>query len=138
MNSPVSPSRPLFRGPIFRVSFWVLLAALSIASTIFVYLYFSKAFPLVELDLRMDRSQALQAAGRLAKAQGWGPEDFRRTVQVSVEQDVQRSDEVEGGGGVACRREWPGDGWETEEGWPSSRPRRSCWAPINTSTSRRR
>ena len=103
MNSPVSPLRPLFRGPIFRVSFWVLLAALSIASTIFVYLYFSKAFPLVELDLRMDRSQALQAARRLAKAQGWGPEDFRQTVQFSVEQEVQTFVELEGGGVSAFR-----------------------------------
>ncbi|MEE8434199.1 MAG: hypothetical protein V3S64_05365 [bacterium] len=83
--------------------FWTLFGAVSIASTIFVYVYFAKAFPLVDLDLRMDRSQALQAARRLAKVHGWGPEDFRQTVRFSVEQEVQNFVELEGGGVSAFR-----------------------------------
>ncbi len=38
-----------------RPPFWFLLVSLSLASTIFAFRYFGEAFPLVNLDLRMDR-----------------------------------------------------------------------------------
>ena len=103
MNPSVSPFQPLFRAPGFHILFWLVLVAVSIGSTLFVYFNFSKAFSLVELDLRMDRSQALQAARRLALAQDWGPVDFRQTVRFSVEQEVQNFVELEGGGVLAFR-----------------------------------
>ena len=93
----------MFRAPVYRIWFWILFVAVSIASTIFVYVYFSKAFPVVDLDLRMDRSHALQAARRLAKTHDWGPKDYRQTVRFNVEQEVQNFVELEGGGISAFR-----------------------------------
>ena len=60
--------RKLIREEISRKPiFWVLLSLLFIGGAIFSYLNYSKVFPIVTLDLKMDREAALQSAQSLAK-----------------------------------------------------------------------
>ena len=43
-----------------RPAFWIAFTALSVAAAIFTFKNFSTAFPLVSIDLRMDRAEALR------------------------------------------------------------------------------
>ncbi|MCH7820125.1 MAG: hypothetical protein IIB40_11315, partial [Candidatus Marinimicrobia bacterium] len=52
----------MFRKPVF----WIVLSLISIGSIIFTFNYFSAAFPLVTLDLKMDRQGALEYAQEIA------------------------------------------------------------------------
>ena len=60
----------MYRKPLF----WILFVAVSLACVAFTFRYFSQGFPLVTLDLRMDRETALTFAETLAEEHGWGPE----------------------------------------------------------------
>ena len=53
----------MFRKPLF----WGGLVAVSLACLLFAAKYFSQAFPLVTLDLKMDREQALASARTTAR-----------------------------------------------------------------------
>jgi len=57
----------LTRKPIF----WLIFLLLSIGGILFAVRYFGQAFPLVNLDLRMNRQQAMDKARQLAKENGW-------------------------------------------------------------------
>ena len=78
--------------------FWIAFAIVFIASVIFTFLYFSKAFPLVTLDLRMDRETALQSARELAQQHHWGPGDFKEAASFRLDNQVQNFVELECGG----------------------------------------
>ena len=77
---------------------WVVLAALSIASAAFSWTYFARAFPLLSLDIRMDRQGALTRARTLATERHLGPSDFRDAASFSIDESVQTFVELEGGG----------------------------------------
>ena len=49
-----------------RPVFWIVFTALSIAAAIFTFKNFSTAFPLVSINLKMDRPDALRLARSLA------------------------------------------------------------------------
>ncbi|MFQ6616946.1 MAG: CPBP family intramembrane glutamic endopeptidase, partial [Fidelibacterota bacterium] len=83
--------------------FWIGLTVLSIASSVFVFSYFPRAFPIVTLDLQMDRQAALQSATQLAESYGWGPEGYRQAASFRVDQELQDFVELEGGGTDAFR-----------------------------------
>ena len=73
--------RKLIREEISRKPiFWVLLSLLFIGGAIFSYLNYSKVFPIVTLDLKMDRGAALQSARSLAKKHNWGPKSFEQAA----------------------------------------------------------
>ncbi|MFQ6675294.1 MAG: lysostaphin resistance A-like protein [Fidelibacterota bacterium] len=82
---------------------WIGLAVLSIVSGGFVFTYFSRAFPIVTLQLHMDRQTALQSADSLAQSHGWGPEPFRQAASFRVDREVQNFVELEAGGTGAFR-----------------------------------
>ncbi|MFQ5864958.1 MAG: CPBP family intramembrane glutamic endopeptidase [bacterium] len=84
----------MFRKPVF----WIVITLISIASVIFTFKYFSRAFPIVNLDLQMDRQQALQSAQDLAQKYDWGPEGFRQAASFALESEVQNFVELEAGG----------------------------------------
>ena len=43
-----------------------------------------KVFPIVTLDLKIDRETALQEARSLAKEHNWGPEDYREAAPTII------------------------------------------------------
>ena len=62
----------MFRKPVF----WIVFTLVSLGCAIFAFKYFAKAFPIVTLDLQMDRNAALESARSLAERYNWGPEGF--------------------------------------------------------------
>ncbi|MEW5978357.1 MAG: CPBP family intramembrane glutamic endopeptidase [Acidobacteriota bacterium] len=87
-----------------RPAFWVLLLLVSLSGIGFAFRYFPEAFPIVTLDLRMDRAGALEAARALAKQHGWGPEAFSQAASFGLDQEVQNYVELEAGGSRAFKR----------------------------------
>src|SRR5262245_43879076 len=77
---------------------WIALALFSIASAVFAWHYFPGAFPIVALDLRMDRGAALASARALAAERQVGPADAREAASFSLDESVQTFVELEGGG----------------------------------------
>lgn len=90
----------MFRKPIF----WVAFTLISIASITFSLKYFPQAFPLVSLDLKMNRETALQSAKNLVRDYNWGPEEFKQAATFQVNGRVQNFVELEAGGVEAFRK----------------------------------
>ena len=82
---------------------------MSTISLFFTFAYFSDAFPLVNLDLQMDRSAAFQSARDLAEEHGWGPAGFRQAASFGVDTTVQTYVELETGGSEAFSEMIEGD-----------------------------
>jgi membrane protease YdiL (CAAX protease family) len=79
-------------------AWFVLLGLLAAASVAFALAAFPRAFPLVQVDLRMDRSGALAAASELAERYGWGPEGYRSAASFGdADASARRFLELEGG-----------------------------------------
>src|SRR5207247_7039544 len=76
----------------------IVLAVLAIASAALSWRYFTRAFPLLSLDIRMDRHEALARARELATTQQLGPPDYRDAASFSLDETVQTFVELEGGG----------------------------------------
>ncbi len=95
----------MFRKP----AFWVVFVLGSIACTVWAALNFSRAFPLVTIDLRMDRHAATAEAERLASERGWGPEDASTAVAYRLDGTLQSFVELEGGGKPAWREMLEGE-----------------------------
>ena len=53
-----------------KPAFWILSTLLSVGCISFALKYFPDAFPLVSLDLRMDRGQALSRTAELVDSHG--------------------------------------------------------------------
>jgi hypothetical protein len=81
-----------------KPAFWLVLAVLSVVSAAFAWRYFTDAFPLLALDIRMDRQAALASARTLAAERRLGPTDFRDAASFSIDEAVQTFVELEGGG----------------------------------------
>lgn len=84
-----------------KPAFWIVLALVAVASGIFSWAYFTQAFPLLSIDIRMDRAAALERARQIASAQQLGPRDFRDAASFSTDQELQTFVELEGGGKAA-------------------------------------
>lgn len=80
---------------------WIVLTVVSLAAVPFSWRYFGRAFPIVTLDIRMDRQAALDRARQLAAADRLGPPDFRDAASFSLDETVQSFVELEGGGQAA-------------------------------------
>lgn len=90
---PIRVRRPTPIPPWF-----VLLGLLAAASVAFALSAFPRAFPLVKVDLRMDRGRALAAASELAERHGWGPEGYRSAASFGdADPSTRRFLELEGG-----------------------------------------
>ena len=73
------------RKPIF----WLIFLLLSIGGILFAVRYFGQAFPLVNLDLRMNRQQAMDKARQLAKENGWGTSNFQQAASFQLDSTTQ-------------------------------------------------
>ena len=80
---------------------WILFTLVFLAATSFAIKYFNQAFPIVNLDIQMDREQALDSAKELANRYAWGPGDFRQAAAFELDRHVQNFVELEVGGTAA-------------------------------------
>ncbi len=90
-------STPFSRKPLF----WLLLIIVSVAGIVFAWKYFSRSFPIVNLDLKMDRQEALKGARQLAAKYHWAPADYQEVASFELDDEVQRFVELEAGGSEA-------------------------------------
>lgn len=90
----------MFRKPVF----WIVFILISTSSVIFALKFFPQAFPLVSLELKMDRQTALVSAENLAENYGWGPKEFRQAATFGVDRRLQNFVELEAGGVDAFRK----------------------------------
>jgi hypothetical protein len=84
----------MFRKP----AFWVAFVVLSAVCAVWAARHFAEAFPLVTLDITMDREEALEAAEELANSHGWGPDEARQAAAFRHDDAVQSFVELEAGG----------------------------------------
>jgi len=87
-----------------RRSFWIAFALLSLLAAGLAYRYFPLAFPIVSLDIAMDREGALDAARRMGGDEGIGPRDAREAASFALDARAQTFVELEGGGKEAFAR----------------------------------
>src|SRR5262245_48090378 len=81
-----------------KPALWVVVAIASAAAAVFAWQNFTRAFPLLSVDIRMDRQAALARARALAAERQIGPADFRDAASFSLDSSVQTFVEPEGGG----------------------------------------
>src|ERR1041384_2673353 len=84
----------MLRRPIF----WAVFVVLSAAAAVFTFKNFSTVFPLVSIDLKMDRAGALRAARELARKNVWPPAAYDEAADFTGNQEAQNFIELEGGG----------------------------------------
>ena len=87
-----------------RPFFWIAFALVSIGMAGFAYWFFPRAFPIVSLDITMNRAAALAAARDVAAKEHVGPEGFREAASFTLDEETQTFVELEGGGKAAFAR----------------------------------
>ena len=87
----------MFRKP----TFWVVFALAAAASAWLGIANFSRAFPIVSLDITMDRASALASARDLEAKHRFGPDGFQQAASFRGDQEVQTFVELEAGGTTA-------------------------------------
>ncbi|PWT82049.1 MAG: hypothetical protein C5B57_09365 [Blastocatellia bacterium] len=81
-----------------RSLLWAVLTVMAIASAAFSWRYFTRAFPLLSIDIKMDRQTALARARALTQEHRLGPVVYRDAASFSLDESVQSFVELEGGG----------------------------------------
>ncbi len=89
----------MFRKPIF----WIAFLLISIVCIFFSFKFFPQAFPLINIDLKMDRQAALQLADSLTQQHRWGPDKYQTAASFGLDDLVQNFVELEAGGTEAFR-----------------------------------
>src|SRR5208282_161391 len=87
-----------------RPAFWVAVVVLSALSAVFAWRYFPEALPLINLDVKMSREQALDEAGEIAARLHLAADDAQRAVTFAHDGQTQNYVELEGGGKAAFTR----------------------------------
>lgn len=78
--------------------FWITFIAISVLCCVGIKRYFSQAFPFVNLNLTMDRAQALEKASALATQHHWLPTPYNQVATFQTDSDVQTFVELAAGG----------------------------------------
>jgi hypothetical protein len=81
-----------------RPAFWIAYAVLAIACLFIAWRVFPEAMPIVHLDVKMTREQAVEQARVLAAKYRLAPEDARTAVVFNEDGTTQSYVELEGGG----------------------------------------
>ena len=81
-----------------RPAFWIAFAVLSALAGLFAWRYFPAALPLVNLDVKMSRVEALARAAELAQKLKLAPSDARSAVMFGHDAATQNFVELEAGG----------------------------------------
>lgn len=87
----------------FREPRWILFIVLCLAGAFYSWYFFADAFPIVDINIAMDRKSALQTANKLAKKHDLGPDDFQQSASFDHDGEVQNFVELEAGGKDAFR-----------------------------------
>ena len=87
----------MFRKPLF----WIVAVILASGCILFTWHYFPKAFPVVTVDIAMDRQMAMEQADEIAQRFGLGPDDYRIAASYNLNSRVQNYVELESGGAGA-------------------------------------
>ncbi|RPJ80602.1 MAG: hypothetical protein EHM13_11785, partial [Acidobacteria bacterium] len=87
----------MLRKPLF----WIAFVALAAASLWFGARNFPRAFPIVSLEITMDRATALARAREIDQRYGLGPANYRQAASFRGDQNVQNFVELEAGGTAA-------------------------------------
>ena len=90
----------MFRKPLL----WLLLVAVCLGAAVYSWQVFPQAFPIVNVELTMNRSTALDSARARAERLGLGPDAFSQAAAFRTDSDVKTFVELEGGGTDALRR----------------------------------
>ena len=77
---------------------WIVFLLLSAGAAIFTFRNFSTAFPLVSIELKMDRAAAIHSGRTLADKFAWPPAGSDQAAEFGGDQEVQNFIELEGGG----------------------------------------
>jgi len=86
------------RGVTHRPPFWIAFAAISLACSLLAWRYFPDALPLVNLDVRMSRAQALEQGKAISEKLKLAPTDARAAVLFGHDTATQNYVELEAGG----------------------------------------
>lgn len=78
--------------------FWITFTILSCLSIVFTFHYFPRAFPLVTIDLRMNRTETFEKSNELIKRYKWGLSDAHATASFQTDTLVKTFIELEAGG----------------------------------------
>ena len=82
-----------------RPGSWILFGLLSLAGVVVAVGFFPNAFPIVTLDLAIDREAAISRADTLAQQYGWDPQEARTAATFGqTDPEVQTYVELEAGG----------------------------------------
>ncbi|HEY2816135.1 MAG TPA: type II CAAX endopeptidase family protein [Casimicrobiaceae bacterium] len=92
-----------------RPLFWIAYCALSLVALFVAARLFPLAIPLVNLDIKMERAQALAQGEAVGKRYGLAPPDARAAARFSHDSHTQNYVELEGGGRSAFAELTRGD-----------------------------
>ena len=82
-----------------RPGSWIVFGLLGVAGVVVAIRFFPAAFPIVTLDLAMDREAAVSRADTLARQYGWDPADARTAATFGqTDPEIQSYVELEAGG----------------------------------------
>jgi hypothetical protein len=87
-----------------RPTFWAAFALLSAVSALLAWRYFPAALPLINLDVRMSREQALEQAAATAERLQLAPRDAQSAAVFTHDGTTQNYVELEAGGKSAFSR----------------------------------
>jgi hypothetical protein len=92
------------KGVTRQPAFWAAFVLLSALSAVLAWRYFPAALPLINLDVRMSREQAVEQAVAIAERLHLAEPDARRAVTFAHDGATQNYVELEGGGKPAFTR----------------------------------
>ena len=81
--------------------YWLIFLLISVFSGIYAYYFFADAYPIVSLQISMNRDQALSEAMELAHQNAWGPDNPVSAASFGVDENVRNYVELETGGSQA-------------------------------------
>lgn len=87
----------------FRETHWILIILFCAAAGIYSWYYFPTAFPILDVEVAMDRHSAITRAREIARERDLGPSGFNLAASFSQDNEVQTFVELEAGGKDAFR-----------------------------------
>ena len=70
-----------------KPSIWILFTLLSVSGVVFSFIHYPTVFPIVNLDIKMDRESALKSAQAVAEKYNLGPKGYKQAASFAVDDD---------------------------------------------------
>jgi hypothetical protein len=91
----------MFKGITRKPGFWILQVLVFLICSGLAIHYYPQAFPVVDLQIKMDRATALKSAQALAKSNSWAPSEFKQAARFDLDEETQTFIELTRGGSPA-------------------------------------